>query len=405
MPRLLARMMPLFAATFIDLFSFGLMYPVIVALFQQPAVRAIYGDGSSSFTFSLALALFPLGMFFGASLLGDISDAFGRRRTLLICMAGLAASYALMLLGVVTLHLGWLLAGRLLSGLMAGTGPIAQAAMIEADAADGRGGALAKIVLVNCLALVSGPAVGGLLMHFGFAAPLVFTIGLCAMAFVWLAAARIETGEAHGRLRIGPHRAFEVFVHAWRHPVIRGLACAFFLFQFGFAIWYVYVMVRMARVYGLPPTTLGLFSAVIGAGFVFGSTLGYRWLVRAAGSDAVAVAIAIVGCGALIALSALPLGGGLQWPLAFAIAVANVPVFVGILALISAAAASGEQGWAMGIGGAMTALSFMLSGLLAPVLTVVPLPLLIVAGGVVVIAGALPLRSALRVPPVPAVAV
>jgi MFS family permease len=134
MPRRLTAMLPLFAAVFIDLFSFGLMYPVIVALFQQPAVRAIYGQGTSNLTFSLALSLFPLGMFFGASLLGDLSDAFGRRRTLLVCMAGLATAYGLMLLGVATLHLGWLLAGRLLSGLMAGTSPIAQAAMVDHSA-------------------------------------------------------------------------------------------------------------------------------------------------------------------------------------------------------------------------------------------------------------------------------
>ena len=45
---------------------------------------------------SLAFWLFPLGMFFGASYLGDLSDALNRRRTLLICMAGLASAYVLM---------------------------------------------------------------------------------------------------------------------------------------------------------------------------------------------------------------------------------------------------------------------------------------------------------------------
>ena len=283
MPRRLTAMLPLFAAVFIDLFSFGLMYPVIVALFQQPAVRAIYGNGTGNLTFSLALSLFPLGMFFGASLLGDLSDALGRRRTLLVCMAGLAAAYGLMLLGVATLHLGWLLAGRLLSGLMAGTSPIAQAAMVDHSARGERGEALSEVVLVNCLALVSGPALGGLLTHFGFRAPLIFAIGLCAAAFLWLLVSDIDAGAARGRLRISLHASFEVFAHAWRHRVIRGLACAFFLFQFGFAIYYVFVMVRMARSYGLPPTTLGLFSALIGVGFVVGSTLGYRWAERLLG--------------------------------------------------------------------------------------------------------------------------
>ncbi|MGH7209973.1 MAG: MFS transporter, partial [Acetobacteraceae bacterium] len=314
MPRRLTAMLPLFAAVFIDLFSFGLMYPVIVALFQQPAVRAIYGHGNSNLTFSLALSLFPLGMFFGASLLGDLSDAFGRRRTLLVCMAGLAAAYGLMLLGVATLHLGWLLAGRLLSGLMAGTSPIAQAAMVDHTGRGERGDALSHVVLVNCLALVSGPALGGLLTHFGFQAPLVFSIALCAAAFAWLWVSHIDANAGHantghGRLPISLHGPFQVFAHAWRHRVIRGLACSFFLFQFGFAIYYVFVMVRMARAYGLPPTTLGLFSALMGVGFVAGSTLAYHRAERLLGSDERVARVAVLACGALIAVSALPLGG------------------------------------------------------------------------------------------------
>src|SRR5271170_1921487 len=122
----LRAMLPLFAAVFIDLFSFGLMYPVIIIVFHQPAIEALYPPGNRSIYLMLAFSLFPFGMFFGAALLGDLSDALGRRRTLLICMAGLGMSYLLMMLGVQTRNLEWLLLGRLLSGLMAGTSPIAQ---------------------------------------------------------------------------------------------------------------------------------------------------------------------------------------------------------------------------------------------------------------------------------------
>src|SRR5262245_66084061 len=124
-------LLPLFAAVFIDIFSFGLMYPVIIALFHDPAVIGSYGPAIRNAYLSLAFSLFPLGMFFGASVLGDLSDALGRKRTLLICMAGLAFAYALMWIGVETVMMDWFLAGRLVSGVMAGTGPIAQAAMLD----------------------------------------------------------------------------------------------------------------------------------------------------------------------------------------------------------------------------------------------------------------------------------
>ncbi|MFI5018166.1 MAG: MFS transporter, partial [Dongiales bacterium] len=94
-PRLRA-LLPLFAAVFIDIFSFGLMYPVIIALFHDPGVVGVYRPAVLDAYLSLAFSLFPLGMFFGASYLGDLSDALGRRRTLLICMDGLASAYVLM---------------------------------------------------------------------------------------------------------------------------------------------------------------------------------------------------------------------------------------------------------------------------------------------------------------------
>ena len=152
-------MAPLFAAVFIDIFSFGLMYPVIIALFHDPVIVGGYAPALRDAYLSLAFSLFPLGMFFGASFLGDLSDAIGRRRTLLICMAGLGSAYVLMWIAVETRELLFLLAGRLLSGLMAGTGPIAQAAMMDRSSEAERGRNMSNVVLVNCVGLVTGPAI------------------------------------------------------------------------------------------------------------------------------------------------------------------------------------------------------------------------------------------------------
>ena len=390
-------MLPLYAAVFIDLFSFGLMYPVILALFAQPSVVQAYGQEGIHICLSLAFSLFPLGMFFGAALLGDLSDAFGRRRTLLICMAGLGAAYLLMLAGVQSGRLELFLAGRLLSGLMAGTGPIAQAAIVEQAVGEDRGDALSHVVLVNCVALVSGPAVGGLLGHLDFRAPLGFAVLLCAIAFIWIARSHLVKSKQRRKLAFGWQRPIQVFAAAWRHPVIRQLASAFFLFQFGFALYYVYILVRMQGAYHLSTAALGAFSAVLGVGFVLGSTVFYRWAARLL--DHVQQRVAMLGlglCGGFILLSALPLGGLLQWPLALLAATSNLLAFVSLLALISAAATDDEQGWALGIGGAMTAASFFLSGLFASALGIIPVPLLLAAGGLIVATGMLPLLGARR---------
>jgi MFS transporter, DHA1 family, tetracycline resistance protein len=392
----LTALAPLFAAVFIDIFSFGLMYPVIIALFHDPLVVGLYPPPIRNAYLSLAFSLFPLGMFFGASFLGDLSDAIGRRRTLLICMAGLGAAYVLMWAAVEARELLFLLAGRLLSGLMAGTGPIAQAAMMDRSGAAERGRNMSNVVLVNCVGLVTGPAVGGGLAHWDFRAPLIFAFLLCLLAFLWLRQSRLSEAPAKRRLALSWRRPIQIFLQAIRHPDIGRIALSFLLFQLGFALYYVYILVKMQRVYPVTPLQLGLFSAVMGVGFVIGTTLGYRTAAAWLKSDAKVAAAGLIACGVFIFIAAAPIGMALQLLVAILACISNVPAFIALLTLISGAASADEQGWALGIGASMTALSFFLSGLAAAALTILPLWVLIAAGGAIVIAGLAPLRAAQR---------
>jgi len=392
--RRLKTMAPLFAAVFIDIFSFGLMYPVIIALFHDPVIVGHYAPALRDVYLSLAFSLFPLGMFFGASFLGDLSDAIGRRRTLLICMAGLGAAYVLMWVAVESRELLFLLAGRLLSGLMAGTGPIAQAAMMDRSSEAERGRNMSNVVLVNCVGLVTGPAIGGGLAHWNFRAPLVFAFLLCVLAFLWLRQSHLSETAAKRKLVLSWRRPIQIFLQAIRHPVIGKIALSYLLFQFGFALYYVYIMVKMQRVYHVTPLELGLFSAVMGVGFVIGTTIGYRAAAAWLKTDAKVAAAGLVVCGIFIAMAAAPLGVPLIVLASIFACITNVLAFVALLTLISAAASPEEQGWALGIGGSMTALSFFLAGLGAAVLGVVPLWILIAAGGIIVIAGIAPLMAA-----------
>lgn len=399
--RRLSSFLPLFAAVFIDTFSFGLMYPVIVALFHDPMIIGAYNETIRHVYLSLAFSLFPLGMFFGASILGDLSDLLGRKRTLLICMAGLAAAYGLMWLGVETTALGWFLAGRLLSGIMAGTGPIAQAAMMDASSHRGEGedrsDDMAEVVLVNCLALVSGPAIGGLLGHIDFRLPLAFALALCVAVFLWISLA-VRGGYAALRpLRFSLSRPIQVFIRALRHPTLSGLAISFLVYQFGFGLYFTYVVVKMRTIFHLSTFGLGLFSATMGAGFVVGTTLGQRvahvWLKN----ETTVTKSALVGCGVLVLLSAIP-GSNVveQWLIVFAAGLIDIVAYVGSLSLISAAASAEEQGWALGIGASMMALAFFAAGLMAAILTVIPVSVLIAIGGAAILLSIVPLHGALN---------
>ncbi|HZX84848.1 MAG TPA: MFS transporter, partial [Reyranella sp.] len=193
---------PLFLAVFIDIFSFGLMYPLIVGLFESGGIVEGYSPNARDTLLSVAFALFPIGMFFGAALLGDLSDALGRRRTLMICMAGLAFSYGLMWAALEIGHLWLFFLGRLSSGLMAGTAPIAQASVVDAAPVDQRSAAMAQVVLVNTLGMVAGPAIGGVLGHWDFRLPLGLALVLCLVTFAALWTAHFANDGTRRALKL-----------------------------------------------------------------------------------------------------------------------------------------------------------------------------------------------------------
>ena len=69
-------------------------FDVLSSAFAAPGITADWGIPRSELGIVLSAEL--VGMGFGSVLLGGMADKFGRKRTLLILTAGLAAGYALM---------------------------------------------------------------------------------------------------------------------------------------------------------------------------------------------------------------------------------------------------------------------------------------------------------------------
>ena len=131
-------------------------------------------------------------------------------------------------------------------------------------------------------------------------------------------------------------RPIQIFLQAIRHPVIGKIAFSYLLFQFGFALYYVYVMVKAQRLYHVTPLQLGLFSAVMGVGFVIGTTVGYRTAATWLKSDAKVAAAGLFACGIFILIAAAPLGVPLMVVAALLASITNVLAFVALLTLSAA---------------------------------------------------------------------
>lgn len=384
---------PCLLAIVIDALGFGLVYPILTAMFtsnQISIVPASYSTTYLEFLMGIGFMLYPLCMFFGTSFMGDLSDKWGRKKVLVLCMFGICFSFFLMGLGTLIGSLFFLFLGRGLSGLMAGSQPIAQAAIGDLSNDKDKANHMSIVALSYSVGAVFGPVLGGFLSDkqfssvFGFFLPF-FTASLISLvAAVWLMKSFTETFQKSDERRVSFLRPIFLLIEAFYEKNIFLLSLVFFLMQLGFSLFFQYIVVKMRLQFEYSSLGLGAINAMIGIGFGFGLIFGMPTLSKKLSTKALAIlSILITGIGLLLA------GwfdiGWIEWVLAIVIAFADIIGFACMLTLFSNYAGQNRQGWGMGIANAAMALSWTITGLISFTISFVGTNTLIILGGLLMI--------------------
>jgi len=183
---------------------------------------------------------------------------------------------------------------------------------------------------------------------------------------------------------------FLLFTRMRLRPALIAPVLAFFLFQFGFMVYYTFILIEMQRSYGFTTAQIGLFSMVMGGGFVAGTSFGYKVAKKLLGTDARVATVGLAVCGILVGLTALPMPPWGQVVFTVLIALSNTFAFVTLLAAIASAVDEAEQGWALGVGNASVALSVFAAGLLSSLLSIIPSDVFQILGALLILSAIAP---------------
>ena len=140
----------------IDMVAIGLIIPVL-----PPLVGTFTADPTEqSFWYGAVAFAFAIANFFGAPVLGAISDQYGRRRVLLIGFCGLALNFFATALATA---LWMLIAVRLVGGAFQANAAVANAYVADITPPDQRARRFGLLGAMFGLGFILGPVLGGLL--------------------------------------------------------------------------------------------------------------------------------------------------------------------------------------------------------------------------------------------------
>jgi DHA1 family tetracycline resistance protein-like MFS transporter len=401
----LGRVLPLYFVVFIGFVGYSLMITVFTPLLLGDGGGLLPTDSSTaSRTLVLGglLAVYPLAQFFGAPVLGSLSDRFGRRPVLLASLAASVGFYALIALALHLHSLVLLAVACLFAGLAEANIAIAQSAIADIAPAAERSRLFGYVYLSSSLAYVVGPLAGGKLADpnvVGWFAPstpflavailLVATLGLTAGSFRETHAPDPDAPLGFG---VALRNVGAAFARGRLRPIFAA-NFALYLAIFGFfRVYPMYLVDHFGMGVGRESEFIAWVAVpiVLANLFLVGRLAGKmdprRLTVRFGAALAVCLAAVIV-----------PHPEGALWVTLFACSLALAICLPSMAAMVSDAVGPAEQGRALGTNQSLQTGAEGVSGLagggLAAISTALPLP---VMGALALLGSALLARPAAR---------
>jgi DHA1 family tetracycline resistance protein-like MFS transporter len=382
---------PALLAIIIDYFGWGLVYPLAIAIINDPHNHLVSASTTldmREFYLSLSFFLYPICMLFGSSSLGDLSDIYGRKKVLFLCTIGIGISFLCMGFGLVVSSLTLFLIGRAVSGFMAGTVPIAQASVVDVSSPEDKPFNLALLSITFSVGLILGPLFSSifsdkaLVSWFGVATPLFFSALLAFITAAWIRAKFKPIERKHFAKTFSIFRPLTLFKEALQNRELRPLIVVLFLFQLGVSLYIQTILIFLNTTLHYTSVGLGLFWVVMGFGFIIGLMLLKR-LIRTSISAKRLIFYSLIAQAIAIVLSSLFITEIPLWILGFLFAILNPASYALLLALFSNIAPQESQGWVMGIWSAIVALAFVAGALCNNLIPHFGMDLVIFLGGII----------------------
>lgn len=166
----------------ISIFLCGLGLSIITPVIPFLVAPYVTTPANQAFIVTTLTSVYAVCVFLASPSLGALSDRLGRRPVLLVCLLGSAVGYLIFGIGGAL----WVLfLGRILEGITGGSISTLFAYFVDITPASERTKYFGWVSALFGTGVAIGPAIGGLLTHFGYAAPMFFGAIVTFLNFVF----------------------------------------------------------------------------------------------------------------------------------------------------------------------------------------------------------------------------
>ena len=362
----LARIAPLFLVLFIDGMGLSLLFPIINSMIIDPSSHFLpffTSLATREFLYGLVIGIYMICWFFGAAILGDLSDICGRKKSLMICLLGACIGYGLSGIAIGASSISLLIVGRIIAGFTAGSQPIAQAAIVDVSSEEHKARNIGFILLSVSMGFVLGPLLGGVLSDnhfvswFNFATPMYFAALLSLVNMLLLQVLFKETFVRNKPIRIKLSRAITVFIEAFQHKKICRLSIVMLMMILGWSNYYTFIPFYVHEKFHYTTLQQAYFMAMLGIGFSIGSAFLVDYFSKRF-SNKNNVIVSMIVTAIFVGLVLLDINEIADWFFTIIIAASICVAYSIIITLFSDEVGPDEQGWVMGVTGSLMAFCF-----------------------------------------------
>lgn len=351
------RLLPLLLLIFIDSFSYFVVIPVLLQLFYNPQYDLL--PLSTSITTrniltGVTISLAPMAALVFSPFIGFASDHYGRKKTLLMCIACVIVGFLLPIVGILKNSVAFILLGRLMAGMGSASQPIAQATVTDLCTDKNRALYLSLIALMMTLGLIVGPLAGGELTNphlvhgFSIVTPYEFALGLSTINLLLILFCFTETKTRDQKTKsISVKSVVTNIIPRIKQYKIGLFIAAFFFLELGWSQYYQSISLYLQLHWQATPQITGIFIAAMGATMSFGLLFLYPIFLRFFSIKTIMrfslllVLIGLIGCSLFSTLTT-------QWIFSNIVAIFTGCAYVSLVALIADKTDDQHRGLVMG---------------------------------------------------------